>query len=47
MEKGKTEKKELSINVFFNEAGISILEILEVDFKESADKYLKIHSRNH
>ena len=42
--KEKTVKKQenIIINIFFDEKGKSILEILELDFSDFANKYLKL-----
>lgn len=36
--------EEMRVNVIYNETGISILEILELDFREYVKEHLKIHS---
>lgn len=40
-EKNK-KKQELDINIFFNDNGENIIEILESDFENFANKFLKL-----
>lgn len=41
-DKQNKEKQELDINIFFNDNGDNIIEILETDFANFVNNYLKL-----
>lgn len=43
MKNKKKQQDNITVNVFFDETGISILELLESDFKEYVNQYIKLH----